>query len=58
MVVQVSRIRELSATGSENVDEKGIEIPFPHQTIYMGQDKAGKSPPLFVEQQRREIETA
>ncbi len=29
-------------------DEKGIEIPFPHQTIYFGVDKAGKAPPAHV----------
>ena len=27
-------------------DERGIEIPFPHQTIYFGEDKHGKAPPL------------
>ena len=27
-------------------DERGIEIPFPHQTIYFGEDKSGKAPPL------------
>lgn len=25
-------------------DERGIEIPFPHQTIYFGEDKQGKAP--------------
>ncbi len=29
-------------------DERGIEIPFPHQTIYIGEDKDGKSPPLRI----------
>jgi small conductance mechanosensitive channel len=29
-------------------DERGIEIPFPHQTIYMGEPKKGKAPPLRV----------
>jgi small conductance mechanosensitive channel len=29
-------------------DARGIEIPFPHLTIYMGEDKAGKAPPLRV----------
>lgn len=29
-------------------DERGIEIPFPHMTVYMGQDKEGKAPPLHV----------
>ena len=27
-------------------DELGIEIPFPHQTVYFGADKQGKAPPL------------
>ncbi|TDB03250.1 mechanosensitive ion channel domain-containing protein [Halomonas marinisediminis] len=26
-------------------DEAGIEIPFPHTTLYFGQDKAGSAPP-------------
>ncbi|MFN4091231.1 MAG: mechanosensitive ion channel family protein, partial [Alphaproteobacteria bacterium] len=26
-------------------DRRGIEIPFPHVTLYMGEDKAGMSPP-------------
>jgi small conductance mechanosensitive channel len=29
-------------------DERGIEIPFPHATLYMGQDKDGSAPPLNV----------
>ena len=33
-------------------DELGIEIPFPHQTIYFGKDKAGKSPALNVEMEK------
>jgi small conductance mechanosensitive channel len=31
-------------------DEAGIEIPFPHLTIYAGQDKAGKAPAFNVRQ--------
>lgn len=27
-------------------DERGIEIPFPHVTLYAGQDKDGEAPPL------------
>jgi moderate conductance mechanosensitive channel len=27
-------------------DRHGIEIPFPHVTLYMGEDKQGRSPPL------------
>jgi small conductance mechanosensitive channel len=29
-------------------DERGIEIPFPHQTLYFGEDKSGKAPPLHL----------
>jgi small conductance mechanosensitive channel len=29
-------------------DEKDIEIPFPHVTLYMGQDKQGHAPPVRV----------
>ncbi|MCB1737626.1 MAG: mechanosensitive ion channel [Gammaproteobacteria bacterium] len=31
-------------------DERGIEIPFPHQTIYFGADKDGTAPPAYVQQ--------
>ena len=31
-------------------DERGIEIPYPHMTLYMGQDKKGKAPPIHIEQ--------
>ena len=29
-------------------DKLGIEIPFPHQTIYFGEDKQGNAPPLHL----------
>lgn len=29
-------------------DERDIEIPFPHQTIYFGVDKKGEAPPLHL----------
>lgn len=29
-------------------DENGVEIPFPHRTIYMGEDKDGTAPPLTI----------
>ncbi|WP_020179619.1 mechanosensitive ion channel domain-containing protein [Methylopila sp. M107] len=32
----------------EIFDERGIEMPFPHVTIYMGEDRDGKAPPLRV----------
>jgi len=28
------------------LDEAGVEIPFPHRTLYLGQDKDGTAPPL------------
>jgi moderate conductance mechanosensitive channel len=30
-------------------DERGIEIPYPHQTIYFGEDKGGKAPAMRVQ---------
>jgi small conductance mechanosensitive channel len=30
-------------------DELGIEIPYPHQTIYFGEDKAGKAPAAKIQ---------
>jgi moderate conductance mechanosensitive channel len=27
-------------------DERGIEIPFPHRTLYIGEDREGNAPPL------------
>ena len=29
-------------------DTHGIEMPFPHQTIYFGEDKSGTAPTAFV----------
>lgn len=34
------------------LDEAGVEIPFPHMTIYMGQDKDGSAPPLNLRHSR------
>jgi small conductance mechanosensitive channel len=41
--------REFNRRIKIKFDELGIEIPFPHQTIYFGKDKNGKSPALNVE---------
>ena len=30
-------------------DERGIEIPFPHRTVYMGEPKQGPSAPLNIQ---------
>ena len=40
--------REFNKRLKKKFDEKNIEIPFPHMTLYVGQDKEGKSPPLHV----------
>jgi small conductance mechanosensitive channel len=29
-------------------DRRGIEIPFPHRTVYWGEDKQGQAPPLRI----------
>lgn len=31
-------------------DERGIEIPFPHMTVWFGEDRKGKAPPIHVAQ--------
>jgi small-conductance mechanosensitive channel len=40
--------REFNRRLKKKFDEKHIEIPFPHLTLYMGEDKEGKAPPLRV----------
>ena len=40
--------REFNRRLKKTFDEKNIEIPFPHVTLYMGQDKQGQAPPLHV----------
>lgn len=34
-------------------DERGIEIPFPHQTIWFGEDKQGAAPPMRLVRETR-----
>jgi len=36
--------REFSRRMKKRFDELGIEIPFPHRTIYFGEDKSGDAP--------------
>lgn len=43
--------REFSKRLKQRFDELGIEIPFPHRTIYFGADKQGKAPPLHLARQ-------
>lgn len=45
--------REMNRRIKKVFDERGIEIPFPHQTLYWGEPKQGSPPPLFI---RREGE--
>ena len=44
--------REFNRRIKMKFDELNIEIPFPHQTIYFGKDKSGKSPALNVEMEK------
>ena len=47
-VKQWSVGREFNRRIKNKFDELGIEIPFPHTTIYFGEDKDGSAPPLYV----------
>lgn len=40
--------REFTRRMKNRFDELGIEIPFPHQTLYFGVDKDGTAPPAFL----------
>jgi small-conductance mechanosensitive channel len=40
--------REFRRRLKKTFDERGIEIPYPHLTLYAGQDKTGKAAPLRV----------
>ncbi len=50
--------REFNRRLKKRFDELGIEIPFPHQTVYFGQDKDGKAPPLHMALERKRGEKA
>ncbi len=43
--------REFNRRMKKRFDELGIEIPFPHQTIYFGVDKDDQAPPARVRMQ-------
>jgi small-conductance mechanosensitive channel len=45
--------REFNRRLKKKFDELGIEIPFPHVTIYPGVDKSGKAPALKLEFERK-----
>ncbi len=40
--------REFQRRMKKRFDELGIEIPFPHRTLYFGVDKEGRAPPLHI----------
>lgn len=42
--------REFNEICKRIMDERGIEIPYPHQTIYFGENKDGSAPALRVAQ--------
>ncbi|HEY3486919.1 MAG TPA: mechanosensitive ion channel domain-containing protein, partial [Gammaproteobacteria bacterium] len=44
--------REFNRRMKRQFDEKGIEMPFPHQVVYFGGDKQGHPLPLHILQQR------
>jgi small conductance mechanosensitive channel len=41
--------RQFNRLMKKRFDELGIEIPFPHQTVYFGQDKRGHAPAVNVQ---------
>ncbi len=45
-------LREFHRRVKRRFDELGIELPFPHQTIYFGADKEGKAPPAHLLMER------
>lgn len=42
--------REFNRRMKKRFDERGIEIPFPHLTVYAGIDKKGEAPPFRIAQ--------
>ncbi len=50
--------RELLRRIKLRFDELGIEIPYPHQTLYFGRNKDGSAPPLQIEAASRELRLA
>jgi len=47
--------REFNRRMKKVFDERGIEIPFPHHTIYMGEPKGGLAPALQVNLQEKNV---
>ncbi len=47
-IQQWNVLREFNRRLKRRFDELGIEIPFPHRTLYFGVDKHGDAPPMRV----------
>ena len=47
-IQQWNVMREFNRRMKRRFDELGIEMPFPHQTIYFGVDRAGQAPPAHL----------
>jgi len=48
--------REFNRRMKFKFDEHGVEIPFPHQTVYFGEDKKGNAPSAPVRLERNKSE--
>lgn len=48
-IKQWETAREFRRRLKKRFDELDIEIPFPHVTLYMGEDKEGNAPPMNVD---------
>lgn len=46
--------REFNRRLKKAFDEQNIEMPFPHQTIYFGEEKDGSAPPMHVKMENKE----
>jgi small-conductance mechanosensitive channel len=50
--------REFNRRMKRRFDELDIEIPYPHQTVYFGEDKTGNAPPARIRMQSQDADTA
>lgn len=41
--------REYNRLVKQHLDAAGVEIPFPHMTVYFGEDKQGQAPPAHLQ---------
>jgi len=48
--------REFNRRMKFKFDEHGVEIPFPHQTIYFGEDKKGNAPAATIRLEKESSE--